>query len=279
VALKPIRAGASGLAAHTGARPLSVLVVEDNPVNQTLVAHMLECMGHAATLAEHGAQALELAANNDYDAILMDMQMPVMDGATATRLIRMLPDGRASVPVIALTADSYSDHSELVETRQLNAFLTKPVSLERLARTLNEVVGSEVAGGPAPAPAAEAPPPPEATEGDGLPVLDSAYLDDMRQWVGDETVLALLATAPDSLRGEFAALRAAWAAGDLHQVHETGHRMKGAAGSVGARRLAALAHAMQNLSPAEFTGTLRLDGLAAALDTAMAALAAWRPPT
>lgn len=81
-----------------------------------------------------------------------------------------------------------------------------------------------------------------ATDG---PVLDRAYLDDMLKWVGCESLMALIEQAPESLREEMAALRRAWSIGDLHGVQEAAHRLKGAAGSVGAVRLAKFANQCQ----------------------------------
>jgi len=265
-------------------RPLRILLAEDNPVNQTLVARMLERMGHAVTLAEHGAQALELAAVEDFDAVLMDMQMPVMDGETATRLIRALPGERASLPIVALTADAVLDHRERYLESGLDAFLTKPVSWKLLARTLDEVADRRRAARAVeapPVPAAAAPAAavavPAADTPAAVPVLDSAYLEDMRQWVGDATLLSLLATAPESFNGELTTIRSASEAQDFQLMRETAHRLKGAAGSVGCRRLADLAHQIQRMDMAElakYDGFPLLESEAA---QALAEMAAWRP--
>ncbi len=258
-------------------RPLNILLAEDNPVNQTLVASMLERMGHTVTLAEHGAQALELAAAHDFDAVLMDMQMPVMDGETATRLIRALPGNKALLPVIALTADAVLEHRDRYLETGLDAFLTKPVSWKLLARTLDEATAGHAVEVPPKAPFAPAAEPMAGLS--DLPVLDNAYLEDMRQWVGDSTLLGLLATAPDSFTGELAAIRSAWNAKDLQTVRETGHRLKGAAGSVGCRRLADLGHQFQKLEPQHLEHPDRLAALESEIDRAVAEVTAWRPAT
>ncbi|MBC7905794.1 MAG: response regulator [Rhodospirillaceae bacterium] len=263
-------------------RPLKVLVAEDNPVNQTLVAHMLERMGHSATVVEHGAVALEMAAAVDYDVILMDMQMPVMDGETATRLIRTLPGRRATVPVIALTADAVLEHRDRYVSAGLDAFLTKPVSWKLLARTLDEAAARRPPMEP-PAPTIPAPEPqpmPEAQLDEAPPqgpILDVAYLEDMRQWVGDDTLVSLLATAPDSFNGELSAIGSAWERGDLNMVRETAHRLKGAAGSIGCRRLSDLAHRLQKMDEAELSEAGYLDTLTTEISAALCELAQWRP--
>lgn len=257
---------------------------EDNPVNQALVAHMLERMGHTATVVEHGAQALELAAAENYDAILMDMQMPVMDGETATKLIRNLPGHRAGVPIIALTADAVLEHRDRYLSAGLDAFLTKPVSWKLLARTLDEAAARRAAPVPVEPPAPSIPalepetmstPEPEAPA--LAPVLDLDYLEDMRQWVGDDTLLSLLSTAPASFDGELTTIGAAWDSGDIHMVRETAHRLKGAAGSIGCRRLADLAHRLQKMTEEELSDRSHEDVLAQEVKAALAQVCQWRP--
>lgn len=109
------------------------------------------------------------------------------------------------------------------------------------------------------------------------PLLDFAYLEDMRQWVGDATLLTLLATAPGSFLGEMEAIRAAWHKGDAEGVRENAHRLKGAAGSVGCRRLAALAQTLQKVGGEELRAHALLQTLEEEVATAIAAATQWRP--
>lgn len=250
-------------------RSLRVLLAEDNPVNQALLTHLLESIGHVVTLAEHGAQALELVASSDFDIALMDMQMPVMDGETATRLIRLLPGDRAHLPVVALTAESV-EHRERYMEAGLTDFLCKPITMTTLANTLASLTGAQRMSMVEDVPA---PPPAES----GLPVLDSAYMDDMRQWVGDATALTLLAAAPESFRDELAAITAAWGNGDEKTVRENAHRLKGAAGSIGCRRLADAAQALQKTGALNLADRAPLDHLTQEVAAAIDAAAAWRP--
>ncbi len=250
-------------------RSLRVLLAEDNPVNQALLTHLLESIGHVVTLAEHGAQALELVATADFDVALMDMQMPVMDGATATRLIRLLPGDRARLPVVALTAESADQHERYFEAG-LDGFLCKPVNAATLARTLKDITASE------PMTTQQETPPPPPPE-DGPPVLDPAYLDDLRQWVGDATALTLLAAAPESFRDELAAITAAWHGGDAKGVRENAHRLKGAAGSIGCRRLAEAAQALHKTEAIDLGDRAPLQRLTAEVAAAIDAATAWRP--
>lgn len=263
---------------RAASRPLALLVAEDNPVNQTLLRQMLERMGHQVSVARNGQEALDLvrAGRTRFDAVLMDMQMPVMSGAEATRMIRALPPPQGLLPIIALTADAMADHRERYMAAGLDGYLTKPVSWRLLAETLDELTAATL---PAYLPDhLPPPPPPEAAEIGAVtdaqpPVVDRAYLDDMRGWVGDEALSGLLGAAEETFINDLSQVEAAFAARDLPLLHETAHRLKGCAASIGATRLAKMAHGLQLCPPewlddGEAMPTLRqetrtaLDGLA-----------------
>jgi CheY-like chemotaxis protein len=117
-----------------------VLVVEDNPINRLLAAEMLAMLGSRVELAEDGRQALERLGVEPFDLVLMDLQMPGMDGIEATRAMREREHrlGLAPVPIIALTGNSASDYGEACAQAGMNGFLVKPVSLEALEALLRE---------------------------------------------------------------------------------------------------------------------------------------------
>lgn len=115
---------------------LWVLVVEDHPVNRKVVGLLLQSMGHRVSFAEDGEKALELARNTDFDLVLMDIHMPVMDGMTSTRHIRALPGERARVPIVALTADVMNDVAQQAMAAGMNAFLSKPLQKNQLEAVL-----------------------------------------------------------------------------------------------------------------------------------------------
>ena len=117
-----------------------VLVVEDNPINRLLAAEMLAMLGSRVELAEDGRQALERLGVEPFDLVLMDLQMPGMDGIGATRAMRDREHrlGLAPVPIIALTGNSASDYGEACAQAGMNGFLVKPVSLEALEALLRE---------------------------------------------------------------------------------------------------------------------------------------------
>jgi hypothetical protein len=121
-------------------RSLRVLVAEDNEVNRMVMEAILGGMGHAVEFAENGEQAFALATEQDWDIVLMDLHMPVMDGLQATQAIRSHVDARrANVPIVALTADVFAETRERCLAAGIQGFLTKPVDTAELAACLDEL--------------------------------------------------------------------------------------------------------------------------------------------
>jgi CheY-like chemotaxis protein len=118
-----------------------VLVAEDHPINQKLITTLLERMGWSVHMVADGKQAIEAAASADYALVLMDMQMPEMDGLTATRHIRQLSGPRAAVPIVALTANAMQSDREACLQAGMNDFLAKPFKTNELASCLTRWAG------------------------------------------------------------------------------------------------------------------------------------------
>jgi PAS domain S-box-containing protein len=165
VGLKPIRASAltalldqvlTGNRPGTPALPPAVLagptfegrrilLVEDNPVNQRVAQRVLQKLAADVTIANHGAEALERLAESSFDAILMDCQMPVMDGFTATRRIRALEQGRGRrLPIIALTANVMNEDRDRCLAAGMDAHLGKPLEPAQLADCLGRYLKPDV---------------------------------------------------------------------------------------------------------------------------------------
>jgi CheY-like chemotaxis protein len=115
---------------------MRILVAEDNQVNRKLVSKILERMGHSVTLASNGAEAVASALAFPFDCILMDVQMPEMDGLDATRLLR---ERGSVIPIYALTARAMDGDARICIDAGMNGYLAKPLDLERLRQALSEV--------------------------------------------------------------------------------------------------------------------------------------------
>ncbi len=129
-------------------RSLRILVAEDHPVNRKYLSILLQRLGHQATFCENGELALSALIRGDYQLVLMDIHMPVMDGLTATRAIRALPKPQSQVPIIALTADVLQEARDQAKAAGVNAFIAKPVKQEDLEPVMADVIARALAAEP-----------------------------------------------------------------------------------------------------------------------------------
>jgi signal transduction histidine kinase/CheY-like chemotaxis protein len=136
---------AESLLASPGARRIHVLVAEDNEVNQRVVCAMLDMAGHRSTIARDGVEALAAVQQGRFDAVLMDVQMPNMDGPAAARAIRALGGVYRTLPIVALTANAMPGDRERYQAAGMEHYLTKPFSPDELSVALRRAAGSDVA--------------------------------------------------------------------------------------------------------------------------------------
>jgi PAS domain S-box-containing protein len=122
-------------------KPLRILLAEDNPVNQKLATMVLEKSGHAVFVACNGLETVEKHGSGDFDLILMDVQMPEMDGLEATRLIRKSEQGTGRrIPIIAMTASAFKKDKEVCLAAGMDAYVSKPISKPVLFNTIHQLV-------------------------------------------------------------------------------------------------------------------------------------------
>ena len=216
-------------------RSLNVLVAEDNPVNQLLITALLRRLGHQPMCVEDGLKAVEAATACGFDCILMDMQMPNMDGITATRTIRQSGGPCADVPIIALTADASPERRRFYDNAGLTDFLTKPINGAALGARLADIAD------------------PLAIDGVASPhgcALDHGHLDRLRGALGPRRLDALLDLFLNELASRPRDICDHLLAGRLDQATSEAHSLKGAAISVGAGPLGNAAYGIEQLTSA-----------------------------
>ena len=240
-------------AAHAEGQRLQgmrILLVDDSDINLQVAGRLLELEGAQVRHASNGAEALQRAGQLELDLVLMDVQMPVMDGLEATRRIRALP-GRATLPIVALTAGNTDTEHRRAREAGLREILSKPIDPERLVQGVLRALGQQ------PLPAA-----PAASAGPAWPEIEGIDgADARRRLTGDvelfgnmltrmldgfDESLALPATTPDELRALAARM----------------HKLKGSAATLGARQLAKLASTVE---AASLRGDVAAEAAASAL--------------
>jgi signal transduction histidine kinase/ActR/RegA family two-component response regulator len=122
---------------------LRILVAEDNGVNQILIKAILDQLGHYSDIVGNGIEAVRQLQTGRYDLVLMDIQMPEMDGEAATRAIRALPQGMASIPIIAMTANAMVEHREAYLASGMDDYVSKPISSKALAAAIARVTAEQ----------------------------------------------------------------------------------------------------------------------------------------
>ena len=153
--LDPFGQSEPGRARLAAGRRLRVLVAEDNPTNQTIISALLETQGHDVSLAATGSDAVALVARRPFDVILMDIQMPQMDGLAATREIRRMPADRSRIPIIAVTANAMAGDREKYLAAGMDEYVSKPIDRNQLVLALGRCLAEEVVFDSTPCPAPE----------------------------------------------------------------------------------------------------------------------------
>jgi CheY-like chemotaxis protein/HPt (histidine-containing phosphotransfer) domain-containing protein len=241
----PLAAGSAAAddAAATARAPASsgievgphVLLVEDHPLSQEILTEMLEQLSCEVTIAATGVEALDLAGTSAFDLILMDLQLPGIDGLTATRLIRLLPDYRRT-PIVALSANAFREDRARALDAGMNEHVAKPVTAQGLAALLRRWVPQQASGGAA-APAQASP---------------------------------LLGRLAISVADDLTRIRERLAEGDRQQAADIAHGAAGAAALAGAGALAQALMALQRQlgtpQPEAGADEARLGAVALAMD-------------
>lgn len=228
-----------------GMRPLKVLVAEDTPTSQLVIGTMLRRLGHEVQVVSDGAEALAAMAANTFDLVLMDLQMPVLDGLEATRLIRQLEGPARSLPVIALTAQVLPSTIDRAREAGITLHLAKPITLDRLAAAVLEAVPSaridgHVTSAPPPEPAVDVLTP----SGESV-IIDTDAIDELRTALGEEKFGAILAQFTDECASLLSAVASYEQDADPNTVRRLVHKLTGLFSQFGCTSAATLAEDLE----------------------------------
>ncbi len=129
----------------TAFMPLRILIAEDNPVNRKVAACLIQRLGHRVTVVNNGREALEAVARDSFDAVLMDVEMPEMDGYEATSIIRERErDGRRRLPIVAVTAHAMAGDDQRCLDAGMDAYLSKPIDSDRLGELIESLATRDI---------------------------------------------------------------------------------------------------------------------------------------
>jgi PAS domain S-box-containing protein len=217
------------LASATSA--LRILLVEDNPANQKFASYILRERGHTVEIAGDGHQAVRMTEKSAYDVILMDVQMPGMDGLEATKAIRIREAGRRRVPIIAMTAHAMRGDRERCLAAGMDAYLSKPVNAQEMFGVVESL-----ATGVEPVREVAATLSPAETSSEIAATVFNPEAAISRCFNSTEMVREMTQCFLQEMDALFPKMRAALEKGDLVEVGRLGHRMKGTIVHLGAQQ-------------------------------------------
>ena len=224
----------SALAIEKDDRPVHVLLAEDNAVNQRIATAMLEGRGHIVDVVENGREAVDAVQKKRYDVVLMDIQMPEMDGISATTKIRELGAEYQRLPIVALTAHAQQEDRTRCAAAGMNNFLSKPFRsadlFEKVERLATTGTGADRAG---------------QKDGDALPVALDEFRAIMRNAGIEDAVNSILQVFLDEAATRKANIRSAIGSAVPEQIASAGHAFKSSARNIRAMRLGDLLEEME----------------------------------
>jgi signal transduction histidine kinase/DNA-binding response OmpR family regulator/integral membrane sensor domain MASE1 len=219
-----------------GGAPARILLVDDLDVNRDIAEALLTQAGHRVDMAANGAEAVAAVANGDYDLVLMDIQMPVMDGFEATARIRSLPAPKRNIPIVAMTAYATRQDIQHCALLGMNGHVAKPIERKTLlaaVKARSTGTASSVQSG---------------ADIDSRELLSAAVIDDLELGVGRQELVRFASAVRTRMEDAPERLRADAIAGKFAEIETVAHKLLSATGCVGMKRLSAQLGQLQDLA-------------------------------
>jgi len=263
--------------------PLRILLAEDNKINQKFAVAILAKAGHSVDVVENGLLAVDAVRRNVYDVILMDIQMPELDGIGATREIRALSQPKCAIPIIALTANAMAGDEKRYIEAGMDAYVSKPIQPAELFTKL-AAVAKEVAGH---LPTSATPlgsagdvvkhPNEPSQKDNGLVILDLEKLATLEAALPTKSVLDLLRLFIIDTENHIGYIHERRVAGDIDGVARNAHVIISTAGNIGAAQVSALAQQLVRACHVNDCGEVAglVEQLIAANAAASSAIQSW----
>jgi CheY-like chemotaxis protein/HPt (histidine-containing phosphotransfer) domain-containing protein len=236
------------MAVRRGAGSHRILLAEDDPIGRLVALEQIRGLGYHVDAVGTGTEVLAALGESSYDLVLMDCQMPELDGYETTRRIRREEADDRHLPIVALTAHAMSGDREKCLAAGMDGYLSKPYREKKLAETLRGwLVGEEDDADPGKEEGGAT----DETGGDGAGPLDPEYLRELRTMTsagGDDLIVRAGSTFLAQKEEYLTGLREAHDAGDADRLESVAHSLKGSAGAVGAMGLSSLASEVVNLA-------------------------------
>jgi CheY-like chemotaxis protein/HPt (histidine-containing phosphotransfer) domain-containing protein len=244
---------------------LRILLAEDNAVNQKVALKLLDQLGYRADVVSNGLEALDALDRQGYDVVLMDVQMPELDGLDATRRIRERWKAEARPYVVAMTANAMPEDREACRAAGMDDYVAKPIRAEELVAALSRVQARHPDG--------------NGAVGDGVR-LEAGVIGDLRELGGDEFLAEVIDTFLDEAPSLIGALRASHERGEAEGLRRAAHSLKSNGETFGAKEFADLCRELEERAKrGEFDQAAELiDRIERAYRALASTLGALRPP-
>jgi CheY-like chemotaxis protein/HPt (histidine-containing phosphotransfer) domain-containing protein len=221
-------------------RQLNLLLVEDNPVNQRVARLVLATTGHLVDVVDNGLSAIEAVQTKHYDVVLMDVQMPGLDGMETTKRIRALPPPASNIPIIAVTANAMSGAREEYLAAGMDDYISKPFQPAELRAQVERLAAANLARRKIEIVDCAAPSPTSVP-----PIFDPARLDELKEMTDKAKFADMVGEFAQGLEARIARLNDLVARANWSEAAREAHDIGGISGTVGAARLSSLARELE----------------------------------